>query len=164
MCEIIFRGKRVDNGEWVYGDLIHYESGEVAILQKKFSKFGYEAIEISLRIKVIPETVGQYTGLVDKNGTRIFEGDIVLSQEYGTHDYSKKKKVKRFEGVVYYYVGSGTGFCNKETGEWNERRDYSAEWRVRIDDKERHSKYRHGVWGDFYDCEVIGNIHEQGVQ
>ena len=76
MREILFRGKRTDCGEWVEGDLLHYESGEMAIC-KGFSKYGYEATEIIGRYKVIPETVGQYTGLTDNNNRKIFEGDIV---------------------------------------------------------------------------------------
>ena len=74
--EILFRGKRTDNVEWVEGDLLHYKSGEMAIC-KGFSKYGYEATEIIGRYKVLPETVGQYTGLTDNNNRKIFEGDIV---------------------------------------------------------------------------------------
>ena len=109
MREIKFRGRRLDNGEWVTGN------------------FETELIDVD------PDTVGQYTGLKDKNGREIYEGDVLSCSKYIDGNFAERCCERG-----YVEFKDGAFGLHRKQGYYRPFRD----------------------WFDGWDFEVIGNVHE----
>ena len=141
MREILFRGKRTDNGEWVYG----YVGTAFTIDEnRKVKSRHFTALDClgwGSQILVSDETIGQYTGLTDKNGRKIFEGDIVK-----TH-YANAQKSEYIEQVVFHNGKFCAYFSNQLCKQW-----------ANLYDGTEHLPQDKSVYMD--SVEVIGNIYD----
>ncbi|WP_290083926.1 YopX family protein, partial [Paramuribaculum intestinale] len=102
---IKFRGKRLDNGEWVYGDLEYNRAKNIARIHT-YDEDGEYLIQHS----VDPATVGQFTGLLNKNGKEIYEGDILMlgSSDAGICEVKWNESQLAFCIRFYYERNLGT--------------------------------------------------------
>ncbi|HAO6228227.1 TPA: hypothetical protein IQB38_001661 [Listeria monocytogenes] len=101
MSEIEFRGKRIDNREWIYGNLMQFEDSATFIFadeRKGASTLTYAHFIINNMHAIDEKTIGQYTGLKDKNGKKIFEGDV------GWDEHNECYGVVKFEDAKFLYL------------------------------------------------------------
>ena len=129
--EILFRGKRKDNGEWVEGYLIPQD------WNTKYFIGNIRGMDLD---EIIPKTRGQYTGLRDKNGTKIFEGDIVRVYLENSAPFPTLFVVK-----IGKYLDVDTG-------------DYAIG--VYLDNGKQQVNILSGEGNTYFEIEIVGNIHD----
>lgn len=134
MREILFRGKcKHNNDGWIYGNLIKTKNNKFWITNNSYSNGGW--LVLRQRSEIEESTLGQFTGLLDKNGNKIFEGDIVKNKynEITEIKFGEFVDTKSHEQVGFYQV-------YLKDDDWYD--------------------VSHGSMDYVKDSEIIGNIHD----
>lgn len=153
MREILFRGKREADNEWILGSLIVWPDGDTQIYRHT-----HKGMCVMGKSMVQSETVGQYTGLTDKNGKKIFEGDVIRYNTFDDFDCHSVVKFGKYEqdgSAGEYNPKSCIGwYCevdNFTAPDWADEdpvfffNDYLKQQNLlEVNDE----------------CEIIGNIHD----
>lgn len=145
-----YKAKRKDNGQWVIG---YY----VCINEKSHRIYtGYAETDCKTYYpewyEIIPESLSESTGLTDKKGVELFEGDIVKTQPFYDKPYSEKRKSKQYVGVVEhrFYKFGGNSIHPEQM--------IQSDWRLNF--TESLEKYTHFSWSELWGCEKIGHKYD----
>ena len=139
MREILFKAKRIDDGEWVEGSLLQTTAVSLKSFIVESACYTFGQWDWNDCVQVDTETICQYTGLIDKNGNKIWENDVVKRYNSNGDEWMMSK-------IVWADYSLNMGWC--------------------IEDVKRLSKYGTRLFKVGFDvndcekCEVIGNIYE----